>query len=167
METQMLLLSKPNPSVSPKGFSLAQRLISLSLILSILLLGCGGHAPNPVGRYIIGDEDKSAEALKAEVAAIDDEIAVKNKEKFDRDIWNIIFIGTGIFVIFPFFFIDAKGSQEAEIAALKARKTQIMGLYHQKKNKDTLQEERLREEIREERLKEEMRKEMREGSSSQ
>ena len=102
------------------------------LIASLLMVGCGGQAANPVDRYMLGDELKSTQTLTAEVSNIDDEIAATKTEKTNRDIWNIIFIGTGIFVIFPFFFMDLKGSQEAEIKALKARKSQLMNLYHQK-----------------------------------
>ena len=101
------------------------------LICSLLLIGCGGQAANPVSRYMLGDELKSTQTLKSEVSNIDDEIAATKKSKTDRDIWNIIFIATGIFVIFPFFFMDVKGSHEAEIKALKARKQQLMILYHQ------------------------------------
>lgn len=121
--------------------------------------------PNPVPRYIIGDEDKSAEALQAEVSALDDEIEVKNNERFNRDVWNVLFFVGGWFVIVPWFFIDPKGSQEAEIHALKARKTQLMCLYHQKNKEDRQEEEQLREEIRQERLREEIREEMQESSS--
>ena len=122
-------------SLLPKMFtygSLPQKATSVLLVLLLLSVGCGGTAPNPVDRYMLGDENKSARALYAEVASIDEEIVLKNRKKTDRDIWNVIFFVTGFLVIVPWFFIDSKGSHEVEIEALKARKTQLMILHAEK-----------------------------------
>ena len=94
--------------------------------------GCGGQNANPVPRDRPGDADKSCNALYAEMSQIDQEIVRKNKGKTDRDIWNIIFFAGGWFVIVPWFFIDAKGSYEIEIDALKARKEHLKILYEDK-----------------------------------
>ncbi len=105
----------------------------LLLVLSTFTLslgGCGGHAANPVDRYMLGDEKKSCNALSAEVSNIDKEIVLKNRSKTDRDTWNVIFFITGFLVIVPWFFIDSKGSQEVEIEALKARKNALEILYY-------------------------------------
>jgi hypothetical protein len=107
--------------------------ICLLLIVSIAnlsLVGCGGHAANPVDRYMLGDEKKSCKALNSEVANIDTEIPLKERSKSDRDTWNVIFFVTGFLVIVPWFFIDCKGSQEVEIEALKARKNALKALYY-------------------------------------
>jgi len=112
-----------------------QRCVCLVLANGLFLLGiagCGGAAPNPVARYEPGDEKKSCNALYAEMTDIDDEIVVKKRKKTDRDVWNIIWFVTGVFVIAPFFFIDAKGSFEVEIDALKARKRQLKVLFADK-----------------------------------
>ena len=122
-------------SLLPKMFmygTLPQKATSVALVPLLLFVGCAGTAPNPVDRYILGDEKKSARALYAEVASIDEEIVLKNKKKTDRDIWNVVFFVTGFLVIVPWFFIDSKGSHEVEIEALKARKTQLMILYAEK-----------------------------------
>lgn len=107
--------------------------VCVSLVIAICnlsLTGCGGHAANPVDRYMLGDEKKSCNALYAEVANIDKEIVLKKRSKSDRDIWNVIFFVTGFLVIVPWFFIDSKGSQEVEDEALKARKNALQILYH-------------------------------------
>jgi len=99
---------------------------------SLSLTGCGGHNANPVDRYMLKDESKSCNALYAEVANIDTEIALKNRSKTDRDIWNVVFFVTGFLVIVPWFFIDSKGSQEVEMEALKSRKNALQILYGDK-----------------------------------
>jgi hypothetical protein len=96
--------------------------LCVMLVFTIFIAGCGGHNANPVERHVPGDEKKSCPALHAEVAQIDNEIVLKNKQKGERDMWNIIFFASGFFIIVPWFFIDAKGSQETEAEALQARK---------------------------------------------
>jgi len=60
------------------------------LAFTIFIAGCGGHAANPVDRYMLGDEKKSCNSLYAEVAQLDQEIIQKNRKKDDRDIWNVL-----------------------------------------------------------------------------
>ncbi|MCE5185872.1 MAG: hypothetical protein LLF76_07075 [Planctomycetaceae bacterium] len=99
--------------------------ISVLLAICIFVAGCGGSHANPVDRYMPGDEKRSCSSLYAEMQTIDNEIAQKNAKSGQRDTWNVIeFIG-GIFFIVPFFFMDAKGSYEQEIAALEARQKQL------------------------------------------
>ncbi len=86
-----------------KSTTLQYKIISSLLIISLLMAGCGGHAPNPVDRYMLGDENKNAATLKAEVSNIDGEIAATKTSKTNRDIWNVVFVVTGILVIFPLF----------------------------------------------------------------
>ncbi len=109
-----------------------RKLLCVVLVYTILIAGCGGHNANPVDRYMLKDESKSCNSLYAEVSNIDKEIALKNRSKTDRDTWNVIFFVTGFLVIVPWFFIDAKGSQEVELEALKARKNALQILYGDK-----------------------------------
>ncbi len=106
-----------------------RKLLCVLLAYAIFIAGCGGHNANPVDRHMLGDENKSCNALYTEVSNIDTEVALKNRSKTDRDIWNVIFFATGFLVIVPWFFIDAKGSQEVEIEALKARKNALQTMY--------------------------------------
>jgi hypothetical protein len=109
-----------------------RKLLCVVLAHTVFFVGCGGHNANPVDRYMLKDESKSCNALYAEVANIDTEIALKNRSKTDRDTWNVIFFVTGFLVIVPWFFIDSKGSQEVEMEALKARKNALQILYSDK-----------------------------------
>jgi hypothetical protein len=109
-----------------------RKLLCVLSAYAIFIAGCGGHNANPVDRYMLGDEKKSCNALYGEVANIDKEIALKNREKTDRDIWNVIFFVTGFLVIVPWFFIDGKGAPEVEMEALKARKNALQILHADK-----------------------------------
>jgi hypothetical protein len=102
------------------------------LSLAIFIGGCGGQAANPVDRYMLGDEKKSCNALYAEMSQIDQEITLKKKKKTDRDVWNTILFVGGFFLIAPWFFMDVKGSHEAETEALQARKKALMILFSEK-----------------------------------
>lgn len=106
-----------------------RKLLCIILANIIFIVGCGGQGASPVDRYMLKDESKSCNALYAEVSYLDKEIALKNRSKTDRDIWNTIFFVTGFLVIVPWFFIDSKGSQEVELEALKARKNALQILY--------------------------------------
>lgn len=109
-----------------------KQFLCILLSFSIFIVSCGGRTANPVDRYSPGDEDKSCNALYGEMSQIDDEIVLKNKQKDDRDFWNVTFFLTGFLVIVPWFFIDPKGSQEVEIDALRARKKALMIIFNEK-----------------------------------
>mgnify|MGYP000686601389 FL=1 len=115
-------------------------ILCVLLSMSIFLSGCGGNAPNPVDRYMMGDEDKSCNALYAEVSQLDDESILKNREKDNRDTWNIVLFVGGLFIIVPFFFMDVKNSQETEIDAIQARKKALMNIFHDKDCKSPVAE---------------------------
>lgn len=102
-----------------------KKLICGLLAVSIFIAGCGGHDPVCVRRYIPGDERRSCAALHAEIQSIDNQIERTDAKRRERDTWNIIHICTGLFILVPWFMIDAKGSHEAEIAALQARQDQL------------------------------------------
>ncbi len=115
--------------------TLFQRSVCLVLANSIFiatLSGCAGQAANPVPRYQPGDEKRSCNALYAEMKTCDDEVVAKKHKNENREILNVVWCVTGVLVIFPFFFIDAKGSYEVEIDALKARKTHLHTIFADK-----------------------------------
>jgi len=109
--------------------SFAKNSLCLLLTVNIFLVGCGGSAPNPVIRYMPGDEKKSCQGLFSEIAGIDGEIAGKENKIKQRDGGNVILFICGLFIIVPFFFMDCKGSYEVEIDALKARQTLLRSYF--------------------------------------
>ena len=110
-----------------------RKLLCVMLCVSIFIAGCGGHAANPVDRYMPGDESKSCNALKAEIGQTDTEIMQKRKEINNRDVWNVVLFVGGFFTIVTWFFMDVKNSQEVEEDALNARKKALTNLYMDKK----------------------------------
>ncbi len=109
-----------------------KKLLCVLLTYAIIIVGCGGHTANPVDRYMLGDENKSCNALYAEIAQLDNEVAQKKNDKDNRDTWNIILFVAGFVTIVTFFFMDVKGSHEVEIDALQARKKALQNIFHDK-----------------------------------
>ena len=112
--------------------SMSQKLVSLMLISALFLVGCGGHAPHPIGTYMPGDEDKSCNSLYAEVGEMDKGATESERKRHERDVWNIILLATGFLVIIPWFFMDLKNSHEVERDAFKARKRALESIWHDK-----------------------------------
>jgi len=99
---------------------------------SIFLSGCAGSNPNPVDRYMPGDEKKSCRALYAETQGIHNEVELRNKKIKERDTWNVVFFITGFLIIVPWFLIDCKNSQETEIAAYRERENNLKVIFAEK-----------------------------------
>ena len=95
---------------------------------SLLMSGCAGRDAWPVSTYQPGDEKRSCGALRAEYSNNETQVRVLQQEDGAKGWWNAgMFIG-GLFIIVPFFFMDLKGSQKMEIAALKQRNTNLMAM---------------------------------------
>ena len=84
---------------------------------------------NPVEKYMPGDENKSCNALYAEMSQIDQDVTLKRKEIDKRDGLNVVYFVTGFLILVPWFFMDIKGSQEVELEALQARKKALSILF--------------------------------------
>ena len=101
-------------------------ILNILLCVSIFLSGCAGADPNPVAIYLAGDENKSCASLKAEIANIDKQIALKKSQKSSQESTNVILGITGFFVLVPWFFMDLKENEKAEIDALQQRKDALL-----------------------------------------
>jgi len=109
-----------------------QKVLCVASVCAIFVAGCGGQAAHPVQANQPGDQNRSCNALRAQMSQVSQDIVIKNKEKDTRDFWNIVEFCTGFIVIVPWFFMDIKGSHEVEIAALKTRKNTLAILYEDK-----------------------------------
>ena len=105
-----------------------KNVICVLLIVSITIVGtgCAGTAPNPIATYLPGDENKSCSSLKAEVANIDKQVLRKQSKKKSKDAGNVLLFVSGFLLLVPWFFIDVKGAEEAEIEALQQRKDALL-----------------------------------------
>jgi hypothetical protein len=90
------------------------------LVLCMGAYGCAGRTPNPVSSYQYGDDKKSCNALKAEIASIETEIQAKlpNSDKTGQ---NVALGVAGWFLIVPWFFMDFSKADQIEIEALRRR----------------------------------------------
>lgn len=110
----------------------AQELLCVFMCYVIFFAGCAGSQPNPVDRYMPGDEKRSCQSLYGEIKHIDNEILQRNSKIKSRDTWNVVFFVTGFLVIVPWFLIDCKNSQETEIAAYQDRKAGLKSMFAEK-----------------------------------
>ena len=115
-----------------KKLQWAQKALCVALTCSIFIAGCGGHEPRPIKVRQPGDDKMSCNSLATTMSNLDGQIAQKEKEKAERDTWNVIEFVSGFFLIVPWFFMDLKKSHEAEIAAFQARKDALKLLYADK-----------------------------------
>ena len=92
----------------------------ISLLLVLLVIGCGGRSANPIARYQIGDERRGCEGLKVEIAYSESEI-LKLLPDEDATGKNVALGVTGAFFIVPLFFMDFKDAEATEIKAYRER----------------------------------------------
>ncbi|MDE0332800.1 MAG: hypothetical protein OXL41_13135 [Nitrospinae bacterium] len=87
--------------------------------------GCAGSGPNPVARFAPADEKRSCASLKAELKANEKEVVKKTAERTNKTNKNLALGATGVFLIAPWFFMDLKGKEAAEIEALERRNSTL------------------------------------------
>lgn len=93
----------------------------MCVIFSLLLVaGCGGRTPNPIVQYQPGDEKRSCEGLKSEIAYNEAEIG-RLLPYEDATGKNVALGVTGALFIVPLFFMDFKDAEEIEVRALRRR----------------------------------------------
>ena len=91
------------------------------VVTALALAGCAGSAPNAVLSYQPGDEKRSCTSLKAEIASNEAQMINLASEK-DATIGKNVALGVaGVFLIVPWFFMDVKGKEAGELAALRHR----------------------------------------------
>lgn len=96
------------------------RVVLIFVALLIMVSACGGRNANPVSRYQIGDEGRTCEGLKVEVAHNETEI-LKLVPYQDATGKNVALGVTGAFFIIPLFFMDFKDAEGIELKAYRER----------------------------------------------
>ena len=97
-----------------------KQIVAVSASVALLLAGCGGRPPNPVAQYLPGDEQRSCEGLKSEVANNEAEILRLLPDE-DATGKNVVLGVAGAFLLVPWFFMDFKEAEATEIQALRRR----------------------------------------------
>lgn len=94
--------------------------VATLVVSSMLLAGCGGSSPNPVVQYQPGDEGRTCEGLRHEIAANEAEI-VRRLPGEDATGKNVALGVAGAFLLVPLFFMDFKDAERIEIDAYRRR----------------------------------------------
>ena len=97
----------------------------------LLVVGCGGRVADPVPEYKPGDDNMSCDALKTEMAHIESEVdaLLPQSKKTGK---NVALGAAGLFLIFPWFFMDMGDAEKAEIRAYNERYLALEKIYQDK-----------------------------------
>jgi len=89
--------------------------------------GCAGRTPNPVREYQYGDNTKSCDHLRYEIADVDSDIKLKAGQK-DTATGKNLLLGVGGAVLFwpALFFMDLSGADKVELEALVKRHNALL-----------------------------------------
>ncbi len=99
--------------------------VCLLLSVLIFLSGCAGRTANPIAAYLPGDETRSCEGLKAEIAQLQVDMA-RILPKTDKGLTNALWALGGCVVIVPFFFMDLKDAEKIEFEAMRTRHNRLL-----------------------------------------
>lgn len=101
---------------------------SVLLLAVILMIGCGGRAAQPVAKTQLGDEQMSCQELKAEMAHAEAQVQalIPESKKTGK---NVALGAAGVFLIFPWFFMDMSDAERTEIKAYQDRYLELEKLY--------------------------------------
>ena len=102
-----------------------KKVICLSLLVSVLFTACAGREANPVLMYLPGDENRSCKGLVAEMAQIQQQMDIL-RPKTNKFGTNAAWATAGVFLIFPFFFMDMKDAEKIEYDAFARRYNRLL-----------------------------------------
>jgi hypothetical protein len=99
-----------------KGEQMGKMFFVFIFILSIFFYaGCGGHEPNPVALHQIGDDNRTCESLRLEIAQ-NEAVITKKTKKDESKFWT----NTAWFLILTPA-MDLKEAEKTEAEALQQR----------------------------------------------
>jgi hypothetical protein len=102
-----------------------------SILMALLLLGCGGRAPNPVMVQQYDDERRSCHALERELVFIEGEIQrlMPQTEKTGK---NVALAISGYFLLVPWLYMDLSKAEQMEVDAYRQRYNRLLILSEEK-----------------------------------
>lgn len=97
------------------------------MVVAALMTACAGRTPMPVASYQYGDEQKSCEELRAEMAGLDKRVQelLPDSQKTGK---NVALGVAGAFFLVPWFFMDFSDSEKVEIRAYQDRAQALNGI---------------------------------------
>lgn len=100
--------------------------VGIYLLIGIIFItGCAGRTANPVPMYLPGDDNRSCEGLKVEMAQLDADMR-SILPKTDKGGSNTLLGVAGVFLIVPWFFMDFKGADKIEFDAMRNRYNHLL-----------------------------------------
>lgn len=97
-------------------------------LLAMLLIGCAGHAPQPVATVQPQDVNSDCAMITAEIEANNIKIKELAKKKGLKVAQNVVAGAAGVFVPVLWFGMDWQGAAGEEAAALQARQQYLTNL---------------------------------------
>lgn len=104
-----------------------KKLMCLFLVFTIGFAGCAGREPNPIATMLPSDSELTCEALRHQIEFCNDEMK-RLKPKCDKFATNTLWTAAGVFLIFPFFFMDVKDAEKVEYEAYNRRAEYLKSL---------------------------------------
>ena len=102
-----------------------ETILNVLICVSIFFAGCAGREANPIPVYLPGDEKRSCEGLKAEIAQLQVDMA-RLLPKTDKGLTNALWAVGGVIAIVPFFFMDLKDAEKIEFDAMRRRHNRLL-----------------------------------------
>ena len=96
--------------------------------VAVLIGGCAGRAPAPVAVVQAQDRYMDCEAITAEVAANNAQVAALGSEQGLKTTQNVAAGVAGLFIPVLWFGMDFQGAQTKEVAALQSRQQYLSTL---------------------------------------
>lgn len=97
----------------------------------LVLCGCAGKTPNPTPQYQPGDDNRSCQSIKVEIA--DNEASVlKLLPQENKTGKNVVLGATGAIFLVPLFFMDFSDAERIEVEAYRRRNNFLRILADQK-----------------------------------
>ena len=111
----------------------ARQKSAMIVVLALVLgaYGCAGRTPNPVMENQYGDDKKSCNSLRLEIANAEADIKRKLPDA-DKTGSNVALGVAGAFLIVPWFFMDFSKADQIEIEALRRRYNNLVILSSEK-----------------------------------
>jgi len=94
---------------------------AIIVVLFFFITGCAGRAANPVAEYQYGDDNKSCNHIKAELAQINNDIVLKKQAHSNTTAANVGIFVVGLFIWPVWFAMDLKNADGVEAEAFQRR----------------------------------------------
>jgi hypothetical protein len=104
----------------------------VSIVIVCLITACAGRNPRPVDTMKVTDKEMTCEQIQNELLLANNEISRLSVDA-DKTAKNVALGVAGWFLIIPWFFMDLKNAEKAEMEAYRQRLNNLNLLYMNKR----------------------------------